>query len=64
MSSMTNRTKTIADGSLAVGGVAHVHGTVSGSSMTATAVHAMTAEQAAQLEADRAQHDAARTQAG
>lgn len=55
-------TDTIAD--VSVGDVAHVHGTVSGSSMTASAVHAMTAEQAAQLQAERAQHEAAHAHAG
>jgi len=49
-------TSTIAD--VAVGDVAHVHGTVSGSTATATHVMAMTAEQAAGLEALRAQHEA------
>ena len=47
-------TSTIAD--VAVGDVAHVHGTVSGSTATATHLMAMTAEQAAELEALRAQH--------
>ena len=50
-------TSTIAD--VAVGDVAHVHGTVSGSTATASHVMAMTAEQAAELEALRAQHEAA-----
>jgi hypothetical protein len=49
-------TSTIAD--VAVGDVAHVHGTVSGSTATATHLMAMTAEQAAELEALRAQHQA------
>lgn len=49
-------TSTIAD--VAVGDVAHVHGTVSGSTATASHVMAMTAEQAAELEALRAQHEA------
>lgn len=58
-------TSTIAD--VAVGDVAHVHGTVSGSTATASHVMAMTAEQAAELEALRAQHEAehqARASAG
>ena len=49
-------TSTIAD--VSVGDVAHVHGTVSGSTATATHLMAMTAEQAAELEALRAQHQA------
>lgn len=49
-------TSTISD--VAVGDVAHVHGTVSGSTATASHVMAMTAEQAAELEALRAQHEA------
>lgn len=49
-------TSTIAD--VAVGDVAHVHGTVSGSTATASHVMAMSAEQAAELEALRAQHEA------
>ena len=49
-------TSTIAD--VSVGDVAHVHGTVSGSTATATHLMAMTAEQAAELEALRAQHEA------
>ncbi|MDP1878141.1 MAG: hypothetical protein Q8M17_11360 [Actinomycetota bacterium] len=53
-------THTIAD--VSVGDVAHVQGTVSGSVTTASEVHAMTAEQAAQLEAERAQHEAAHAQ--
>ncbi|MDO8308110.1 MAG: hypothetical protein Q7V58_07115 [Actinomycetota bacterium] len=55
-------TDTIAD--VSVGDVAHVQGTVAGALMTASAVHAMTAEQAAQLEAERAQHEAAHAHAG
>lgn len=47
-------TQSIAD--VAVGDVARVHGTVSGTSATAAHVHAMTAEQAATLEAARQQH--------
>lgn len=50
-------TDTIAD--VAVGDTAHVVGTVSGSSATADRVHALSPEEAAQLEADRAAHDAA-----
>lgn len=47
-------TSTIAD--VKVGDVASVHGTVTGSAATAAAIHAMTAAQAAQFEADRAAH--------
>jgi len=39
-----------------VGDVAHVHGTVAGDTATAEDVHAMTAEQAATMEAERQQH--------
>jgi hypothetical protein len=39
-----------------VGDVAHVHGTVTGDTATAEDVHAMTAEQAATMEAERQQH--------
>lgn len=49
-------TDTIAD--VSVGDVAHVHGTVTGSTATATHLMAMTAEQAAELEALRAEHAA------
>jgi hypothetical protein len=49
-------TDTMAD--VAVGDVAHVHGTVSGDTATATRLMAMTAEQAAELEAKRAEHRA------
>jgi hypothetical protein len=51
-------TDTIAD--VAVGDTAHVVGTVSGSTATADRVHALSPEEAAQLEADRAAHDAAK----
>lgn len=51
-------TSTIAD--VKVGDVARVEGTVSGSTATATEIHAMTAAQAAQLEQQRQQHDAQR----
>ena len=47
-------TQSIAD--VSVGDVARVHGTVSGTAATAAHVHAMTAEQAATLEAARQQH--------
>lgn len=54
-------TGSIAD--VSVGDVAHVHGTVTGGTATAEAVHAMTAEQAATMAAERqrhmAEHDAA-----
>lgn len=50
-------TDTIAD--VTVGDTAHVVGTVSGSTATADRVHALSAEEAAQLEADRAAHDGA-----
>jgi hypothetical protein len=49
---------TIAD--VKVGNVARVEGTVSGSTATATEIHAMTAAEAAQLDALRKQHDAQR----
>lgn len=42
---------------VAVGDVADVHGTVSGSSATATRVHSMTAAEAEQAEADRLAHE-------
>ena len=41
---------------VSVGDVARVHGTVSGDTATAEDVHAMTAEQAATMEAERQQH--------
>lgn len=47
-------TQSIAD--VSVGDVARVHGTVSGDTATAEHLHAMTAEQAATLEAERQQH--------
>jgi hypothetical protein len=47
-------TQSIAD--VSVGDVARVHGTVSGDTATAAHLHAMTAEQAATLEAERQQH--------
>jgi hypothetical protein len=46
--------QSIAD--VSVGDVARVHGTVDGDTATAEDVHAMTAEQAAALEAERQQH--------
>ena len=49
---------TIAD--VKVGDVARVEGTLSGSTATATEIHAMTAAEAAQLDALRKQHDAQR----
>jgi hypothetical protein len=49
-------TDTMAD--VAVGDVAHVHGTVAGDTATATRLMAMSAEQAAELEAKRAEHRA------
>lgn len=42
---------------VAVGDVAHVQGTVSGSEATATRIHAMTAAQAEQAQADRLAHE-------
>jgi hypothetical protein len=51
---MTETTQSIAD--VSVGDVARVHGTVSGDTATAEHLHAMTAEQAATLEAERQQH--------
>ena len=53
----TSSTDTIAD--VKVGDVADVHGTVSAGTATATEVRAMTAAEAAQLEADRAAHEQA-----
>jgi hypothetical protein len=47
-------TQSIAD--VSVGDVARVHGTVTGGVATAEHLHAMTAEQAATLEAERQQH--------
>jgi hypothetical protein len=47
-------TQAISD--VSVGDVARVHGTVSGDTATAEDVHAMTAEQAATMEAERQQH--------
>lgn len=46
--------QSIAD--VSVGDVAHVHGTVDGDTATAEDVHAMTAEQAATMAAERQQH--------
>jgi hypothetical protein len=52
--SAESTTQSIAD--VSVGDVARVHGTVSGDTATAQHLHAMTAEQAATLEAERQQH--------